>query len=544
MTPDYTDRAPVRGRVRCARLWPVRSQMWLRRRRCLRSAHQSRRVLGIASRECTMQEMQLVVSLDSENASWLREHMANGNLPNLAALARLGASVDVTAATLAGTAYPTLYTGQRPADLGFYFPLQWEPEDQSVIPWDLLPAPDRLFERIDNAGKRIVVLDPPESQPCQLSNGFCASGIQFRARVLLQSWSSGAALPSEAVRRLGPGPRADEIFGKFTPADLRYLRSALLQAPARLATVAREFLKQDPPDCMWVTCCGLHVAGHQFFHLPLIRDSGQRAQLEGTRLQLARGYDQMIGSLLEMLPRGSRVFVFYAKGMGRVTDWSDLLEEMLRRVLRQKKGGQPISLLRRFLPRSIRRWGARSISDQNVLKTMARLSTPRAVWGETRAFCLPTDHLGFIRFNVAGRERHGLIKESESQELREEISAGLQTFTSLDGHPCMESVLSPQDLFGEGRNIHRFPDLIVTWKQRQGESTQGVTSVQFGNIRRSADIVGRSGNHCPGAFAILADGNRPNARLNENMQIEDIPATLMDGLDLPAGDLPGKSFWK
>jgi len=71
--------------------------------------------------------MLLMVSLDSENAHWLQEHMGNGNLPNLSALARSGRTVEVNAVPLAGIAYPTLYTGHRPADLGCYFPVQWEP---------------------------------------------------------------------------------------------------------------------------------------------------------------------------------------------------------------------------------------------------------------------------------------------------------------------------------------------------------------------------------------------------------------------------------
>jgi len=69
-------------------------------------------------------------------------------------------------------------------------------------------------------------------------------------------------------------------------------------------------------DCMWPA---------PVFHLPSIRDPQLRCELEGTRLELARGYDRMIGSLAEVLPSGSRVFVTYAKGMGRVTAWCDLL---------------------------------------------------------------------------------------------------------------------------------------------------------------------------------------------------------------------------
>jgi predicted AlkP superfamily phosphohydrolase/phosphomutase len=492
--------------------------------------------------------MLLMISLDSENAEWLREHMANGNLPNLAALARSGAIQEVKAALLAGTAYPTLYTGARAADLGCYFPLQWDAGAQRVAAWDQPAWPQTLFERLDRAGKRIVVLDPPESQPVAIGKGLIVAGVQFRSRVLLSPWSSDEARSEKLMRRLGPAPRADEVFGPVSQADLRYLRSVLLHAPARLTTAALDFIRHDPPDCLWLTCCGLHVAGHQFFHLPSIGNAALRRELEGTRLELARGYDRMLGSLMAALPPGSDVLVSYAKGMGRITQWSDLLPEMLRRILQQTDGDQPASLLRRLIPRRLRRWAALSMDDRRALELMARLSNPRADWTRTRAFCLPTDCLGFIRLNVAGRERDGIVNMSGFEELKQEISAGLKTFTCAGGEPCVDGVYSPAELFGTGRNLHLFPDLIVTWRQRSGQLSHSLRSAQFGEIRRKADVVGRSGNHCPGAFAIFSEAARETVRRDrsmagEVMRVEDIPATLLDGLGVPADDLPGRSFW-
>ena len=483
--------------------------------------------------------MLLVVSLDSENADWLREHMGNGNLPNLNALARSGTTVEVNAAELPGIAYPTMYTGRRAADMGFYFPVQWEPSEQRVVEWNRLPYPETLLQRLDQAGTRVVILDPPESRPLPLRNGFSASGVQFRARVLLHSWASDEQRSAELMRRLGPAPRADEVFGGISVGNLRRLRSALLQAPDRLGAAARECIAQHQPDCLWVTCCALHVAGHQFFHLPAIQDPRERAELEGTRLELARGYDRMIGSLLDVLPAGSRIFVTYPKGMGRVTNWSALLPAMLQRVLGQRDVEQPANSLRRLVPSGIRRRIALSISDRRALEILARLSTPRAEWSGTRAFCLPTDCPGFIQLNLAGRERYGIVENGAVRGLLEEINAGLRTFTDPDGCSCVEDVITSRGLLGEGRSIDRFPDLIVTWKQRP-EHASTVRSPRFGEIRRDPDTIGRSGNHCPGAFTILA-GAEAHSR---TMQIEDIPATIVDCLGLPARDLPGRSFWK
>ena len=485
-----------------------------------------------------------MLSLDSENDAWLQEHMQNGDLPNLAALAASGVTLPVATGPLAGVPYPTMYSGLRPADLGFYFPLQWHAEQQRLVSWLDLPMPETIFQRVDRSAKRIVVLDPPESHPVRLQHGFAASGVQFRSRVLLHTWTSDQPRWANMMNRLGASHRADEVFGEPSVAELRRLRTALLTAPARLAKAALKILKQEPPDCLWLTFCGLHVAAHQFYRLPLVQDPEERRLLEGTRLDIAKGYDRLIGSLVEALPPGSRIFAGYAKGMANLSYWADLLPAMLRRILGQRNANQPVNLLRRFIPRNFRRWAAQSISDNRALQMMVRLSSPTADWSRTRAFCLPTDFPGLIRFNVQGRERFGIVKEREIRELREEIAEGLSTFDSIAGTPCVQTLKTPAELYGTGRFIDRFPDLIVTWKHETTAPTKAVRSAKFGTIQGTADVVGRSGNHAPGAFGILAGVPANQVDRGGAIEIEDFVPTLLAGLGLPSGNLPGRPLWK
>lgn len=487
--------------------------------------------------------MLLVVSLDSENADWLQAQMASGTLPNLAALARSGTLLPVDAAALAGLAYPTLYGGIGPAQHGQYFPLQWNPREQRVVTASAFLYPETILTRMDRAGKRVVALDPPELEPLPLQHGYAVSGLQFRARILLHAWSSNAATTAALLRPIGPAPRADEVFGAIVPSDMRHLRHALLQAPARLESAALSILRQDPPDCLWLNCCALHLAGHQFYHLPSIPDPALRAELEGTRLDLARRYDRMLGEILGVLPPTSSILITYAKGMGKVPLWADLLPQMLRRVLGEQESRPPVHSLRAALPRPVRRWLADRLTDDTALRMMAKLSTPRLDWQRTRAFCLPTDSPGFIQFNIAGRERDGIVHPSELPELEQQIRDGLATFTDELGQPCVDRVLRPEEMFGPGPRLGQFPDLIVRWRYDSQAPFTGVHSPRFGSIQRTIETVGRSGNHIPGAFSILA-GSRPIAAANGLMRIEDISSTILQAAGVAAADLPGRSFWQ
>src|SRR5688572_18952308 len=125
--------------------------------------------------------MLLVISLDSESLSWLDEHMDSGRLPNLAQLVRSGTRFPLAPLPFEGTAYPSIYSGQRASDHGLYYPFQWSAPEQRVRVWNQWPYPPTVFERADRAGARIVVLDPPECPRLALHHGFAASGIQFRA---------------------------------------------------------------------------------------------------------------------------------------------------------------------------------------------------------------------------------------------------------------------------------------------------------------------------------------------------------------------------
>ncbi len=485
--------------------------------------------------------MLLVVSLDSESQNWLDEQLDSGALPNLSHLARIGTRVPVASVALAGVAYPTLYSGLRPAQHGLHFPVEWSPNEQRVCPWSHAATTPSVFERADGAGARVVVLDPPECPPQHLTHGFAASGIQFRSRVLLPSWSSAPARHALLSSLVKSAPRADEVFGRPSESDLASLQRALLGGPARLAAASLEFLRADPPDCLWVTCCGMHVAAHQFFDLGLLPDSDARRQLETTRLAVARGYDAMLGDVLSALPAGSDVVVFYAKGMDRTNGWVDLLPAMLSSVLGgAREAAEPVSRLRQLVPRSLRSRVATLLSDDMALSVMARLSTPRADWSRTRAFVLPSDGPGFIRFNLSGRERHGIVPEAERRALTEEIRAGLASFTDLDGEPCVQSVREPEELYGMGTHITRFPDLLVFWNQKPTLRGGGVRSPKFGEFRRVGVSTGRSGNHAPGSFALLVPG-RSQVTSSAIIQPEDIPATLLSALGLPHNDLPGQS---
>lgn len=483
--------------------------------------------------------MLLVVSLDSESLSWLDAQIDAGLLPNLQALIRSASRFPVQVPYLEGTAYPTIYTGQGAGDHGIYYPYQWRAEEQRVRLWGLQPFPETIFEKADRAGRRILVLDPPEASPFPLKNGIGITGIQFRARGLLRNWCSSPKEAANLRTVIGDSPVASEVFGQPHVPSLMHLSYVLRRAPARLGAAVKHFLKDGFPDCLWINFCAMHVAAHQFFDLGLLKSNENRAGLESTRLDVARGYDAMLGSLLDSLPAGSPVLAFFEKGMSITYGWNDLLPAMLRTVLGSRGGDQPVLRLRWLVPQPVRARFSSFLPDRAALQLTAHLASPRAQWSSTRAFALPSEGHGWIRFNVRGREPAGVVTDSEVEELTQQIREGLAAFTDVDGEPCVHRVITREEAIGSGKQEDRFPDLFVEWSPKSTLLGRAIQSPRSGVLHRRGVGTGRSGTHSSGAMAVISPGRYRLYAPGRMVRAEDIPATVSSVLGLATPECNG-----
>jgi hypothetical protein len=453
----------------------------------------------------------------------------------------------------------------------------------------------------------MVVIDPPECFPQPVRNGFIMSGWQFQERVLLAPWFTRKKTRNELRRRFGRGAKTEETFGQPTAKGLLEIYRVLAEAPQRLQRAAEFFLESpwqggcaplvqgpccitngntvnhvlpespwqggcaplaqgpcsitngntvnrvlpesDPPEALWISFAGLHLASHQFFDLSLLGSvrvsEDDRRRLERAIADILMGYDRTLGRILERLPAGSDRVVFCTKGIGPVIGWVDLLPEMLRRVLGAPAVSSPVSVLRARVPRAWRERVAGALPDSMATELAARLWSPRADWSRTQAFTLPSDSPGFIRLNLRGRERFGCVAPGEEAGLCGEIIEGLTSFTDLDGEPCIRKILRPREIFGEGERLHAFPDLVVLWTPKKTLRGRGVRSPRFGEIlRRGESGTGRSGDHAEGALIIVAPGTGTFHRPDRQVEPYDIPATILSALGLPHDDLPGQALLK
>ena len=287
------------------------------------------------------------------------------------------------------------------------------------------------------AGLRTLAIDPYESRPPERANGTFVCGWGFEDRVVLPRWSRPSAAGRELERRFGRGPGATEIFGRPRVRDLLALREKLVAAPARIATLAEELLRRESFDLAWLTFSAAHLAGHQFWDLsqldPASLDRESRAVLDAALDDVYVAVDEAIARVLERLPAGADVVVTSAVGMDVNTSRADLLPEMLARRAR----GRPARRRRRRRrsgacaprPRPAARGDRRGDPRPRRARSHRAARAARASTGRrTRAFAHPADNQGYVRLNLAGRERDGIVAPADADALVEEIASGLASF--------------------------------------------------------------------------------------------------------------------
>lgn len=482
--------------------------------------------------------MLAIIQFDAASASFLRRLFADERLPVLGRARDDGVwyDLDAPATTFAAGAQHTLYSGVELADHGLFYPFQWSPTEQRVRYMTAFEAPPPVWERIGKRGGSTLAIDPYESRPPDTAPpGTLVCGWQLHDRVVLRKWSEPAPAHDRLARLLGPPRPVDEVFGRHTVGEMLALRRRLLGAPKRVADAARLLLGERDYDLAWFTFCAAHVAGHQFWDLSQLDadelDAGSAHVLATTLEDVYVAIDAAIGQIMSALPAGTDVMLTSPVGMDVNTSRADMLPEMLARVLdpdvpRGDGGRSSIWWLRSAVSSSTRAKIANALPEKVALDLTGRLEVRGIDWSATRAFAHPAENQGYIRLNLRGRERDGIVEPDEVDGLLAMIADGLRTFVDLDGEPAIESIERVGDAFGGGRRSDLLPDLIVRWTDRPATALEGVRSARYGVVLRQGVGSGRSGNHTegdawvlllPGAARVVAPG--PTARL------EDIAAT-------------------
>jgi len=491
----------------------------------------------------------LMIALDAAEPRLVEQWIDDGTLPNLKRLRARGSygRLSSTADWLAGSPWPTFYTGTTPAAHGLYHFMQWRADQMGHVRVSPNWLPLRPFWRdLSKTGRRVIAIDLPMTFPPEPFNGVEISGWATHDQVLPPA-SYPASMMDWVRREFGPPPMRKEIERLQQPKALLKLHDELIRATCHVADLARALMSRETWDLFMVGFGATHRGGHKLWDPSGVMGDilqGHRAEFSRALRDVYVSCDAAVGQLVEAAGDNVTILVFSLHGMGPNTSRTRLLPTMLDLILGKEAksgGGSKQSGYRRLRRLPSLEW-RESIKRRLPLWLRQKLTTlwrkSSTYWAETVAVSLAADLQGYIRINLRGREAAGIVEAGRDyNRLCGDIVEGLNTFVDADtGEQVVESVMRSDQLFAHGRRRNNLPDLLVRWASSPAANHRALVSSRYGSILwptpgRNPD--GRSGNHRPEGFLLAAgDSIRPDSQI-ENAHILDLAPTVLALLDIP-----------
>ena len=275
-----------------------------------------------------------MIGLDAVDLDFVR-----GNLGSLPVLKRaldtgLIRRLRSTADDLAGSVWPTFYTGTLPGQHGLYHHLQWSAEQMQIrrVSEDWLYC-EPFWHKLSRTGLRTIAIDVPMTFQPKATNG--AEVISWGSHDALRPFASYPDDLGRTVRaKFGHHPMGNEFPLNKSEGVLDQIRRELVEGASKKGELAC-WLAREPWD-FFITVFGeCHRGGHLLW------------PSEGARptalLEVYQAVDRALGSLLELMAPTADVFLFAVHGMGPNLCQEHLLTHVMDIVNERFAGASEIS---------------------------------------------------------------------------------------------------------------------------------------------------------------------------------------------------------
>ena len=460
-----------------------------------------------------------MIGLDAAELSLIEEHSAW--LPVLSRLLMEAPAkrLESTAAHLAGSVWPTFYTGAQPGEHGIYHHLQW---DQAAMKLrrvtDAWLWAEPFWYELERLGKRVISIDVPMTFPSRLTRG--REIINWGSHDTLSATSTRPAnLKRHIYRIFGPHPMGCEIPVNKTASEIETIRANLVAGARRKGELSRWMAEFEPWDFFLTVFGETHRGGHILWP-----EKEPQSPIPSDALRdVYRAVDDAIGHLLDSPSmKGVPVVLFALHGMGDNISQEHFVPKIVDRMnaafAGEKSTGDnsaPVAphgqrslmrTLREKLPAGLQNAIARSVPVGVRDFVVNRSVTAGHDWSKTPGFALLADLHGYFRFNLRGRESAGCLDRDgdEFARYREFVH---DSFTNLivpqTGRPLAKEIVFADEFRG-ARQDH-LPDIVITWNA--AEQATEVHSKDLGTIQ-AIPATGRSGNHKPWGFCSVGGTDR------------------------------------
>lgn len=450
-----------------------------------------------------------MVGIDGADWRLVQRMLAAGKLPVLSRSMRGGCfgRLESPANEYAGGVWPDFYTGKSVAQHGIYHNKLWRQEHMRCeVPTDGWLSSRPFYEALSAQGYRVCMLDMPMvlDSPRSL-NGVYLGG--WGTHDLIAKGASPAGLWQQLEARHGAPIMPAESTGRQSAPDLLLLRDQLIAATKQMTQIGIELLAAEPWDFSGIVLGAPHRAGHYLWDdSQLEQASPSDRQRIATALEdVYIACDNALEQLLAVAPDAALKIVFAVHGMTLNHGWGDLGADILEGLLQHAMGQKPrrglLYEIRRRVPMHMARPLLSRLPQAVTGKLVELWSSNMYHWDTTPYFPVPMDQAGYIRINLKGREKNGIVEPgAEYEQLCDELEHQFMGLYDADsGRRIVGKVVrawleAPDS--AQARDL--LPDLVVVWGERSTRHCRRIASRQFPEFTLEVPPripSGRSGNH-------------------------------------------------
>lgn len=460
----------------------------------------------------------IAIGLDAADLGRIERLEAAGSMPTMAALRARSARGRLCSMPtgLSAMIWPKWFEGGHAGS--WYFPKAWNP-DRMCLEWVTATRgyPEPFWVDLDRQGARVCIVDVPQAPMQQLRHGLLVQGWQVHD--LFFRGSHPKVLWQDLIDECGPPRLGPERYGPQSISSLLELRDEVLEATRQARLLTRRLRADGPFDLTVIVLGGLHRAGHYLWDLSQVDLSAAseeiRRILQNALDDIYIEVDRVIGDILDAAPDAATVILFSLHGMDRNGGWAESFASFSGNLAEpQGKVTNPSALqrIKRVVPPELAQRATAHLPDRLSNRLLEFTSSRSYDWKRTPWFTLPSDLFGFLRLNIAGRERDGIVAPGhQSAALEAELIDGFMQIEDFKGRKIVASVERTDDSIPEGDQLRRYlPDLLLLWDRFSANDTAGLRLhgrdlVRWEPGRHYAS--GRSGNHVPeGWFSAMGPG--------------------------------------
>lgn len=494
----------------------------------------------------------LVIGLDGATLDLIQPWAAAGHLPHLAQFLEEGSSGRLlsTIPPVSPAAWSSFMTGKNPGKHGvFDFTVRdFRSYDMRVA---LRPSEPSLWGMLSAQGRRVCVINVPQTYPPEAVNGYLVTGLGTPSGRIF-------TYPAELTRVL-----RKENYRLSTDTLLHRDGAAafiedVYQVAEKTTNTALRLMSQLDWDFSMIVLRLTDEIPHYFWHWmdeshPAHRPSG--ALYREAVLRCYQKADELVGKLVTAVAdEETTVLVMSDHGFGPL--YKDVyLNEWLRQqeFLTLRPRLTPQVLFTRFLQQVglTRTRVGHALARRRLHWLRGALRDGLGVWADffpqdngfhaaelvdwERTQAYSVGYIGQIYVNLIGRDPQGVIAPGkEYEQLRKElIQRLLEMVDPEDGQRVVDQVLRKEEIYS-GQFLPEAPDLVVLMR---GLSYITRQSYEFADRHQvfSAPPTQETGGHRLEGM-LLASGTRiaKNTRI-ENARIEDLMPTILHllGCEVP-----------